>query len=288
MSTSYGTINLLYFPSSRPTDKKIFCIHGYCCDARIFAYMGRELAKKGFDVYSVDLFGHGQSDGPKGDLDFDKTISALHEVISNLRGESRVFLMGHSLGCTYLLWYLRTYEEEVDGVVLMAMYVRIKNIKYAGDALPGIGKFFWFYILRHITPNRRVSATKVVRSSVLATKEVQQMIADPQINYHYSYRYIIDTLVKKNMDAQTLANVNVPVLLVHGRNDKNVIPQVSEEFFKLLKSNQKSIQLFDCNHWFYHAIFYTQNGEHVDSDREQVISAISSWLDGVANLSRKD
>lgn len=286
--TSYGTINLLYFPSSIPTDKKLFCIHGYCCDARIFTYIGEELSKRGYDVYSIDLFGHGQSDGPRGDLDFHKTIKALHEIISSVRGKSRVFLLGHSLGCTYAMWYLHNYGNDIDGVILMAMYVRIEGMKYAGDALPSVGKFLWFYILRHLVPKMRVSATKVVQDSILNTKEVQHMIADPQINYHYSYRYLIDILAGKNKDADILADIHIPVLLLHGRKDRNVLPQVSEEFYKLLKNKHKSIQLFDCDHWFYHAVFYFQDDRYSEHDRAQVINTISSWLNVAENPPSKD
>jgi alpha-beta hydrolase superfamily lysophospholipase len=281
ISTSQGRIRLLHFEPSEPANKKILCIHGYCCDARIFGYIGKELSKRGFDVYSIDLFGHGQSDGLKGDLDFDNTIKALNEVITQIQSNSRIFLLGHSLGCTYALWYARKYGKDcVDGMILMAPYIHIPRMKHAGDALPSLLKFIWLYFARQIIPNSRISATKVVRTSILRTSEVQYMMSDPEVNYHYSYRYIIDVLANRNKNVNTFSDIRVPILLLHGRNDTNIVPQVSIEFYKFLKNEDKSIKVLDCDHWFYHALFYTQNDvRYSEQDRMHVINTLTSWLD---------
>lgn len=288
--TSSGKLRLIHFQSQKPCNKKILCIHGYCCDARIFTYMGEELSKRGTDVYSLDLFGHGQSDGTRGDLDFDKMMKAMDEVIAQIRDDGLpVILLGHSLGCTYALWYAHTYGKNIDGVILMAAYVRIPGMTYAGEALPSISKFLWFYFARYITPNKRVPATKVVRKSVLNSDEVRYMLADPNINYNYSYKYLIDVLANKNKDIQTLADIHVPILVLHGKKDRNVLPIISEKFYDLLKSKNKSIQLLDCDHWFYHAVFYSQDdkkyGEH---DRIGVITFILNWVETFTTLAHKE
>ncbi|HEX7032647.1 MAG TPA: hypothetical protein VF172_06575 [Nitrososphaera sp.] len=54
--------------------------------------------------------------------------------------------------------------------------------------------------------------------------------------------------------------------------------QVSEEFFKLLRTENKEIRILDCNHWFYDAIFFSQTSEYSEQDRLQVISSIVEWL----------
>jgi alpha-beta hydrolase superfamily lysophospholipase len=83
------------------------------------------MSKRGFDMYAIDLLGHGDSDGPRGDPDFNKSIEAIKEVIDNIRNHSRFYLLGHSLGCTYALWYALRYRGNIDGIILMSPYVRI-------------------------------------------------------------------------------------------------------------------------------------------------------------------
>ena len=288
--TSHGTISLLHFPSAKQMPKiKVLCIHGYCCDARIFRYIGFEMSKRGYDVYAIDLLGHGKSDGPRGDPDFDRTIEAIKEVIDKIRDQSSFFLLGHSLGCTYVLWYALTYRHDIDGIILMSPYVRVKGIRCSGgEAVPTLPRFVKLFLLRLLVPSRRISAIKVVQDSIVRTSETQQMINDPAINYYYSYKYIIDVIGIRNMKLRKFADIHIPVLLLHGKRDRNVFPQVSEEFFKRLRSTNKSISIFDCDHWFYHSIFYNQKDEkYNEHDRQQVVSTIMEWLNRVGNEGKR-
>src|SRR5688572_1293655 len=71
-----GRINVIETPSANPAGDAVLCIHGFPCDARIFAYAGSKLAQAGYNVFSMDLPGHGKSGGPKGDLDFDACLES--------------------------------------------------------------------------------------------------------------------------------------------------------------------------------------------------------------------
>jgi alpha-beta hydrolase superfamily lysophospholipase len=79
IATSSGNINVIYFPSvsnSNNNNKKtILCIQGSYSDARIFNYVAAQLSENGFDVYSMDLLGHGKCDGKRDDMDFDDCLS---------------------------------------------------------------------------------------------------------------------------------------------------------------------------------------------------------------------
>ena len=284
--TNYGRVNLLHFPAAKPTmSTKVLCIHGYCCDARIFSYIGFEMSKRGYDTYAIDLLGHGKSDGRRGDPDFDKTIKAMKEIIDKIRGQSTFFLLGHSLGCTYALWYARKFTENIDGILLMSPYIRIKGLKCGGgEAIPSPSTFLKLLFFRLLIPSHRISATKVVQRSIVSKSETQQMINDPEINYYYSYKYIIDVIGFRNMNAGKLADINIPVHLLHGKQDKNVFPRVSEEFFKRLKSRNKCLTLFECDHWFYHSIFYNQEDDRYNEcERQQVIGKITEWFKSLRN-----
>ena len=66
--TTNGRINSIEFPSEKPASDTLLCIHGLCCDARLFTYVGNKLSSAGYNVVSIDLPGHGMSDGKRGDL----------------------------------------------------------------------------------------------------------------------------------------------------------------------------------------------------------------------------
>ena len=84
-----------------------------------------------------------------------------------------------------------------------------------------------------------------------------------------------------NSKVAELSDIDVPVLILHGKDDRNVYPAVSQEFFKVLHAKNKEIKILDCGHWFYDAIFYSQAAEHSEDDRRKFVSSIVEWLDSV-------
>jgi alpha-beta hydrolase superfamily lysophospholipase len=68
----------------------------------------------------VDLPGHGRSDGQKGDLDFGTCMQSIDQIITELKKKSsRVFILAHSMGSTFALWYAHLFRNSIDGMILM-------------------------------------------------------------------------------------------------------------------------------------------------------------------------
>ena len=283
-NTVSGRINVIEMPSSNPNADAILCIHGFPCDARIFAYAGDKLAHSGYNVFSMDLPGHGKSDGQKGDLDFEACMKSMNQIIMELKKKfPRVFILSHSMGSTFALWYTHLFNS-VDGLILMAPYVRIKGIKRS-DAEPSNTAFLRLLLGRIFTQYSRVNIAKILPGYVkIGGSQLGRMVQDTELNFEYSYRYFIDIIARRNSKVKEMADVQVPVLLLQGNKDRNVYPQVSEEFFKLLRTTNKKIKIFDCGHWFYDAIFYSQSAEYAEEDRANFISTIASWIDSTKSI----
>lgn len=276
--TSNGHINIIRY-QSKPSDKTILCIHGFCCDARIFNYLGNRLSEAGFNVLSIDIFGHGKSDGIKGDPDFEKCLQSINEIIEKLRINSKVFILAHSTGCTFALWYARNFKNSCDGLILMSPYIRV-NVKKRSEVEPNLPIFFYLLFRRIFTSKSKVKITNVLTNYVrVGGEEIAQMLQDKEINFHYSYRYLIDVLVMRNSKVAKVLDVKVPTLILHGKKDRNVYPQISETFYKMVNSKDKKIELFDCDHWFYDAVFYNQfSPKYSEESRMSVIQSIKNWL----------
>ena len=295
--TSQGKINATFYPSAdnkNSIECKVLCLHGFCCDARIFQYLGRALSKSGIETYAIDLLGHGKSDGKRGDPDFKNTLRAIDEVLSQILSESphgvdkrqskqsNLYILAHSLGCTYAMWYLSSYTRKISGLILLAPYVWIKEIKNKGEVVPASTTFYNLLLRRIFTPSNLVSAKKVVSNSILQTKEVEIMINDPDIINCYSYRYIVDVIGFRNTKVSKLSSLRTPILILHGKNDTNVNPQISESFYKMLKSDKKTIELLDCDHWFNHAIFFNQDdNRYSEVDRLPITNSIVGWINAM-------
>ncbi len=257
----------------------ILCIHGFCCSASIFEYAGKLLSQAGYDIYSIDLPGHGRSSGKRGDLDFEACLQSINQVVLEIKKKSsRVFILAHSMGSTFALWYANLFRKSVDGLILLSPYIRIKGIKRS-DAEPSPLAFIYLLAGRLFAPGSRVDIRKVLPGYVLiGGSQYARMTKNSEVIFHYSFRYLIDIVAQRNSKLKDLADIEVPVLIMYGTKDRNVYPQVSEEFSKILKSPNKTVKSLDCNHWFYDAIFYTQSEEYPEDDSKRFVLAIVSWL----------
>jgi alpha-beta hydrolase superfamily lysophospholipase len=279
-NTVSGKINLIEIPSENPNNCVVLCIHGICCDARIFAYAGLKLSQAGYDIYSMDLPGYGESEGKRGDLDFDTCLNSINEIILELRKKySKVFILAHSFGSTFALWYAHQFSSSIDGMILLAPYVRIGSIKKRSDAEPRISTFLYLLLGRLFAPHKRVNFGKILPGYIkIGGSQLPRMTQDGKLNFDYSFRYLVDIVAKRNSALAELSDIDIPVLIVHGSDDKNVYLQVSQEFFKLLRTKNKELKIFGCNHWFYDAIFFNQSEEYSEEERTKVISSIAEWL----------
>lgn len=291
-NTASGRINAIEFRSEKPASDTLLCLHGFCCDARIFTYAGSKLSSLGYDVVSIDLPGHGMSDGKKGNLDFETCIKSIHQIITQLKKTSqKVFILSHSMGCIFALWYAHLFEASIDGLILLAPFVRAPNVKKRYDAEPNSLQLLLMILARIFTPNKCVNVIERFPKYVKAGgDEFLWMMKDPLINFNYSYRFLIDIFAIKSGKVPKLSNVgDIPVLILHGRKDRVMYSQVSEDFFKLLRASRKEIRIFDSGHWFYDAIFYDQSLQGYSEElRLQIISAISDWLRTQTTLPAKN
>ncbi|MDE1813403.1 MAG: alpha/beta fold hydrolase [Thaumarchaeota archaeon] len=280
LETSKGKINIIKYPSKMPSDKIVLCIHGFCCDARIFDYLGNVLANDGFDVYSIDLPGHGKSYGEKGDLDFDDCLESIHDVIAKLKGTSKLFVLAHSMGCTYALWYAHIFKKSIDGLILFAPYVRIPSIKKRSEIEPSNIRFLYFLLRKMLTPKTRLLATKELPNFLkVGGPEIEQMLDDKSLNFHYTYRYIVNVLALRNTDISALSDVEVPMFILHGKKDRNVFSEVGVQFCNMAKSVDKKINVLDCDHWFNHCIFYNQDASrYSEESRIQITNLVKDWI----------
>jgi lysophospholipase len=288
-TTGRGNINLIHFSSGNANNnsgKTILCIHGSYSDARIFNYVGARLSEDGFNVYSMDLPGHGKSDGIKGDLKFDDCLSSINEVVRKIRGDSQIFVIAHSIGCTFALWYVHNYKESIDGLILAAPYIRIRNIKKRSAAEPNFFSFLYLVLRRIMTPRSLVKMTELFPELYeIGGEEISRMLQDKELNFYYSYRYIVDIIAFRNSRVNSLADIDdIPILLLHGKKDLIFYSAISEAFFRLLKNKKKEIKLFDCDHWFNDAISYNHmQSKYSEESRKQIIISIKEWINRIGS-----
>lgn len=288
METGYllASDQKIFFRHWEPKEKNeiiIICIHGLAADSRIFTYFAQNMSNRGFTVYAIDLPGFGMSEGKKGDVSFDITMSTLHNIVTQIRNKHanlKTFMVGFSLGGLYALWYAASYQGAVDGVIALGPNLRIKGVKREPRAEPSKSMLFKAFLGYFLIPASKINLSRAIPTAFgkLAGDEWIHMMNDPICNFNYSYRYIFDVLISRAEKIDALYKLGLPVLIIHGNNDWIVVKEQSKEFFKRLNSADKELWTFDCDHWFYHTFFYLQRDRYLESERMSVINSIVDWI----------
>lgn len=100
----------------RPGQKALVLIHGSGMNHTVWALQNRFLAHRDVNVFSVDLPGHGRSQGrPLADI---AQLSDWLDAFLTSADQSGATVLGHSLGALVALHFAASYPERCDGIIL--------------------------------------------------------------------------------------------------------------------------------------------------------------------------
>ncbi|MGC8496076.1 MAG: alpha/beta fold hydrolase [Candidatus Micrarchaeia archaeon] len=188
-TTRHGNIFYRHHPG---TGSSIFFLHGFGANTMVWQKLVQYIDYS-FDVYLIDLLGHGNSDAPK----IDYTISVQCESLLDVVGKAKVqnpSIFGHSYGG----WVAAYFEY---------LYNLSKNIILEDPA--GISEYF----------------TDILKSTDKDTykNEMVERALRLNSNKEYVLRSIVENDFKgEQLDSAKLAKITKPVLILWGSKDQVV------------------------------------------------------------------
>ncbi len=99
---------------------RLVCIHGLTTPSFVWRGMTRGLVLMGFRVLTYDLYGRGYSDRPKGEQNAAFFLSQLQELLALEGDNSKITLIGYSMGGAIATCYAAAYPDKVRQLVLLA------------------------------------------------------------------------------------------------------------------------------------------------------------------------
>jgi alpha-beta hydrolase superfamily lysophospholipase len=262
----------------KKADKTIVCIHGLGGCSGCFKHVGVGLAARGIDVWSLDLrgFGNSKEDGiPRGDTkNFQRHMQDIDEAVHNIRSISnckKFFLLGHSLGGLYVLWYGATYPQAVDGLVLVAPSVEIKPIMTPEERAK-------FILAAASSPETMINTGRIFLISV--STEIAQYMS---VTSSFSVRYFMG-LRRFLMQDNIFVNASKDkksTLILQGDADEDALPVGAKRLFESIPTGDKKLEVIPgANHNLYGTIFSVRAACSEDNPkkREFVISLVYDWL----------
>lgn len=117
-----------YMPDSKPIASLIFYHGAGAWSCAYYQYMATKLAEKNIAVFLVDIRGHGNSEGYRGDAPSEKhvfeDITTMINIVSESNFQTPIILGGHSAGAALVMNYNLFYENPlIKGYFLCAPYL---------------------------------------------------------------------------------------------------------------------------------------------------------------------
>ncbi|KAF4460431.1 acylglycerol lipase [Fusarium albosuccineum] len=171
------------------------------------------LNRKGFEVWALDLRGHGRSPGERGSVDVELAVQDCLELRQQaLMRKLPVFLFGHSLGGFITAASTVKNPDGIAGVIL------------SSPALPDT-----------------MSLPGELAIGLLARMMPSVQIPKPRSPLEWRYR---DTEQVRAMWAR-LDEWDAPILVIHGTGDVSADFRQSERFVQQIKAEDKTLHLVE-------------------------------------------
>jgi pimeloyl-ACP methyl ester carboxylesterase len=199
----------------------IIFIPGMGCYSDIYFPFLKDLSDKGFNIISIDLDGHGYSEGNRGCFTFDNIISTISNVISYAIANysDNIGLMGTSLGGTYVL-YTGLSDKRIKSLLCHCAMDVSKDL-HVPTRYPIFIKIllklrFFAYVLPDIPLPLRliVNWSNVVDGNKILLKE---LYADKKMTWYYTLKSW-NSFLDYNIKLST-SELSIPFKLVVGEND---------------------------------------------------------------------
>ena len=219
-------------------DKKkptIVLMHGSGLTHIVWSLHEQFYLSQGFNVLSVDLPGHGNSEGPSL-----KSIEEISNWIKSLMLKadvSKVIIIGHSQGCLVGIDFASRYPELIEKLVLVAGSYRMPvnqdliDLAEAGDERAVLLMMKWGY-----EGSKAFIGGNPVKKIINSAREIREVLA---VDLKACNNY-------KNGE-ESLKKIDCPTLCIFGDLDKMVPVKIGLKMSEQIKNSETKI-ISDCGH----------------------------------------
>ena len=210
-------------------------MHGSGLSHIVWSLHEQFYTSQGFNVLSIDLPGHGNSDGPslKSIEDISNWVKKLMEKVK----VSKISLVGHSQGCLVGIDFASRYPDLIDKLVLVAGSYKMPvnqdliDLAEAGDEKALLLMMKWGY-----EGSKAFIGGNPVKKIINSTREIREILA-VDLNACNNYKD----------GKESLEKINCPTLCIFGDLDKMVPLEIGNKMVTMIKNSEKKI-INNCGH----------------------------------------
>ena len=213
----------------------IALLHGSGLSHIVWSLTEQYLSNKNYNVLSLDLPGHGNSEG-KCLLSIEQISDWIEKVLNELN-ISEVTIIGHSQGCLEALEYYFKYPKKVKNLIFVGGSYKMPvnrdliDLAEAGDDQAVKLMMKWGY-----ENSKKFIGGNPVEKIINSPKDIREILA-------------IDLIACNNYKngSEALKSINCPTLFIFGELDKMVNLEKGKKFAALIPNSKTQI-IKNCGH----------------------------------------
>ncbi|MPZ66264.1 MAG: alpha/beta fold hydrolase [Pseudonocardiaceae bacterium] len=242
----------------------VVIVHGLGEHGGRYDHVGQHLAGAGFACYAADHCGHGRSQGRRANIGrMDRIVDDLAEFVGFATAHTPgvpVFVLGHSMGGLIALQYATGEPAELTGLVLSGAAVQVA---VGSSLMRSVAR-----LLSAVTPNLGVLTLPPEHLS-RDPEVVAAYRTDPLVHHgKVPARTGAEILATTQALPERLDRLRIPVLILHGVEDRLVSPAGSRMVHQRIATEDRTLRLYDGLH---HEIFN-------EPEQDQVLDDLIGWL----------
>jgi acylglycerol lipase len=256
----------IFARSWRPEQKAravVLIVHGFNSHSGQYLWAAEQLVAYGFAVYALDLRGRGQSSGERFYVErIEEYLSDVEALLALARSREpglNVFLLGHSAGGVISSVFTLEHQAELAGLVCESFAFEVPAPALALAAIKGLSRIaprLGVLRLKNEDFSRDPARVQALNSDPLTAGEVQPAIT-------------VAAMVRGNDRLKReFPLIKLPVLILHGTQDKATRPSGSRLFHERAGSPDKTLTLYEGH---FHDLL-------ADTGKEAVMTDIKRWI----------
>lgn len=264
----HKNLNLYYqgwLPSENPR-AILLLVHGLADHSGRYSNLVSYFVPRGYAVLGLDHRGHGKSEGLRGYVenfsDYLDDLRLFLDIVREQHRDTRIFLVGHSVGGTIATAYAAKHQVGLAGLILSAPTLKVGSRVSRLDMVLA-------RLLSALLPKMGISALDA--SAISRDKAVVDAYLKDPLVYHGKIRARLGSelisMMEKKLPPQ-MPQIKLPVLIMHATADRLSNPEGSRMLYELVNSKDKTLKWYEG---LYHEIF--NEPEHI-----QVLADMEAWL----------
>ncbi len=246
----------------------LLLVHGFAEHSGRYEDLGAWFAVRGCAVHAFDHRGHGRSQGPRNYVGtFDEYLDDLDCLLELVRSEHQglpVTLVGHSMGGLVTAAFVRERKPEIASVVTSGAALEL------GPAMKG-PKMWLARVLRFVAPRLLFDAGLPADGLSRDPEVVRRYEADPLVDTRTTPSLGVEMMAGIRRTAAGGAEIEIPMLLLHGGDDPLCSPRGSESFFASLPPGAAPPSQLVIYPGLRHEIFN-------EPEKEQIFEDLLRWV----------